>query len=59
MLIVTARQKNISIIGVKDLEHAHARHGALRQVIEYAKTIKAKTLHRIKYNFYSPKGGIQ
>jgi hypothetical protein len=59
MLIVTARQKNISIIGVKDLEHAHARHGALRQVIEYAKTIKAKILHRIKYNLHSPQGGIQ
>ena len=59
MLTVKAKQKNISIIGVKDLEPAQVRHGVLRPVVEYTKTLKAKALHQIKYVFNSLHGDIQ
>jgi hypothetical protein len=58
MLTVKAKQKNISIIGVKDLEPAQVRHGVLRPVVEYTKTVKAKALHQIKCFFNSPHGDI-
>lgn len=59
MLTVKARQNNISIIGVKDLELYQARHNVFRPAVEYTKTLKAKALHRIKCIFNSPNRGIQ